>query len=199
MLLNPDNVEKLTLKGEHFSDVVCRIVYSAIRKKFEKDNTKEHISEEAVTLIYEKNQDLFSVKGIDNAKEAKAYIFQDYDREESFDWMYSQNIIKEQYKKKKYTEALSKAIEKVNEKGIDTAINTLDMDLKNLDRDNSRESSITNANNFMDKYNERTKEIEELKKSDKPIYYSPSHKLVEKYARMKKGWFNNIISGSGGG
>jgi len=199
ILYNPETIEKVTLNGEHFSDVIVRCIYTKLREKHNETDGYEFINKDVLPLIYENNKEIFNSKDITTFKEIPKYIFSDYDKESSFDWMFSENIIKDEFKKRKYIEVLEKTIENLEISSIDSSMSNLDMGLRNLDKDNPRDSTILQASNFMGIYNERSKEIEEAKKSNKPTYYKPSHPIAQKYTRIKKGWFCNIISGTAGG
>jgi len=199
ILFNPSIIERVSLKGEHFSDLITRCIYSKLKQRYDETNGYEFINKDVLPLIYESNKNIFEAKGITTFKEIPKYIFSDYDKELGFDWMFSENIIKEEYKKRMVSETFEIAIEELETNPIDSVLSNLDMSLINLEKDNPRDSTIIQADSFMDIYNKKSKEIIEAKEGDKPLYYKPSHPVIQKYARIKRGWLCNIISGTGGG
>jgi len=199
ILYNPETIEKVTLNGEHFSDVIVRCIYTKLREKHNETDGYEFINKDVLPLIYENNKEIFNSKDITTFKEIPKYIFSDYDKESSFDWMFSENIIKEEFKRRKYVEVLEKTIEDLDDASIDSAMSNLDMNLRSLDKENPRDSQLILGNTFTDIYDERTKEIEELKHNDKPSYYAPFHPVLKKYIRMKRGMCWNIIGKTGEG
>ena len=194
ILHNPEVIEKTTLRGDQFSDVTSRVIYTKLKHKYEESNNTDFINQDYLSIIFENNQDLLNSQGIESFNHFGNHIFKNYNNE-SFDWMFGENIIKEEDKKRKYQEIFEKAQEEIVDVGIDTALSNLDMGLRKLDKHSERDSSIIQANSFMELYNQKTKEIEELKNSNKPTYYQASHPILAKYGRIKKGWFCNIISG----
>ncbi len=199
LLYNPSVLDKTTLKSDHFSDTVTRVVFSKLKQKHEETNGCDFVNKDILPLIYENNVDILNNDKIYTFKDFANHILSDYDRKSPFDWMFTENIIKDEYKKRQYRDLFEKAMYESEESNLDTVVSNLELGLKNLEKDNPRDNSIIQAGSFMDIYNKRSKEIEELKKSNKPTYYTPSHKAIQKYVRMKKGWFNSIISGAGGG
>jgi len=199
LLYNPSVLDKTTLKSDNFSDIAIRCVFSKLKQKHEDSKGYEFVNKDILPLIYENNIDIISSDYITTFKDFVNYIFSDYDRTSQFDWMFSENIIKEEHKKRQHKDLFEKAMCDSDEYSLDIVISNLELGLKNLEKDTPRDSSIIQGNSFMNIYNERSKEIEELKNTNKPTHYTPSHEAIKKYTRMKKGWFGSIISGAGGG
>lgn len=188
---NPDVLDRLTLKSDDFSDTITKALYSKMKQ------SEIGVSIELFAKLYESNRNIFDLKDIQTFHQAKKYIFFEYEKEKDFDWMYVEILLKEESKKRKYSEIFEKSMENIHKEGIDTALSNLDLSLRKLDMENPRDIELIKAENFLDLYKERTLEIEELKKSNKPTYYTFNNKILSKHVRMKLGWLWNLVAGTG--
>lgn len=190
---NPDVLDRLTLKSDDFSDTITKALYSKMKQ------SEIGVSIELFAKLYESNRNIFDLKDIQTFHQAKKYIFFEYEKEKDFDWLYVEILLKEESKKRKYTEIFEKSMENIHKEGVDTALSNLDLSLRKLDMENPRDIELIKAENFLDLYKERTLEIEELKKSNKPTYYTFNNKILGKHVRMKLGWLWNLVGKTGDG
>ena len=190
---NPELLDKITLTGDEFINAPVKIVFKKIR---EIHNKEQEVTKDVLPVIYELNKDIFEQFEMSNYKDLEKHIFHNY---EKIDWLYTENVIKEKYKKRLYQKVFEEAQLNIEKKPIDNVLNNLDIALSQLDKEDIKDNKLIQSTDFKDIYEERTKEIKELKKTGKLPYYSLYHPVLKQYVRMKRGWSWNIIAKTGAG
>ena len=193
----PSTLEKTTLSGRHFSDITVRCIFTKLKESYDETNGLEMVNKEILPHLFDNNLDLLQTQDITTLKSLTHHIFSDYDYKDNFDWLFSENIIKDNFNRRKHQELFEQSMESLEVENIDTVLTNLELGLKTLENNENRKNKIIQAESFLNIYNEESKAIEELKSNNKPTYYAPSHKVLQKYVRMQKGWFCNIIGGTG--
>lgn len=194
---NPEIIEKTELTGEEFQSIPIRVVFKILKKEYNKKKTTIVVNREILNIIFKGYEENFKKINIDTIDDFKKAIFIDSDEE--VDWLYLELILKDNYKKRQYIEALDKTIKEIKEDNVDTALSNLELKISNLQQEDLQEDKIHNLKSFINLYNQRTKEIEELKKQGKLPYYSLYHPVLRDNVRMKLGWLWNLIAKSGSG
>ncbi len=192
MFEKPELIKRTTLSVASLSDNIAKIGLKFLLNE-------EKVTRDSFTKCYTEYESLLKTQNIDSLTDFEDYIFGTYPEDREFDWMYVENVLKNNHLKRRYTELLEKAGSEIEDVSLDTAISNLDMAMRNLEKDNNKEVAIIKADTFLDIYDRDTLEIEEAKNSNKPTYYTLFHPVLKKYLRMKLGWNINLISKTGGG
>jgi len=190
MFEKPELIERTTLSVASLSDNVAKVGLKFLLNE-------EKVTRDGFTKCYTEYETLLKTQNIDSLTDFEDYIFGTYPEDREFDWMYVENVLKNNHLKRRYIELLEKAGSEIEDVSLDTAISNLDMAMRNLEKDNNKEVAIIKADTFLDIYDRNTLEIEEAKKNDKPAYYTLHHPVLQKYVRSKIGWLFNVIGATG--
>lgn len=200
LILNPEIVEKTSLKYTDFHDVIVKNTFRFIMSKYEETQECSFISYSVISEFYDKYEKNLKELTDDDGftyKDLHEYLSLEYTT--PFDWMYSEQVIKSHSLKREHKNLLIKALEDLDENETDTVISSLDMGLRNLEKEMPNEDVMIKASSYHDIYDEETKRIEEDLASGKLPYYTFSDSVIKENVRMVRGSYFTIVASSGTG
>ena len=200
IILNPEVIEKTSLKFNDFSDSVVRNIFRFIMTKYEETQEYSFMSYSVISEFYDKYEknlkELVDDDGF-SYKDLHEYLSLEYAT--PFDWLYSEQVIKTYSVKKEHKDLLTKALEDLDNNETDTVISSLDMGLRNLEKELPNEDVLIKAVSYHDIYDEETKRIDEDLKLGKLPYYTFSDSIIKEHVRMVRGSYFAIVAASGVG
>lgn len=200
LILNPEIIEKTTLKYNDFSDVISSNIFRFVMSKYEEVQEYSFISYGVLNEFYDKYstklKDIVDDEGF-SYKDLEEYLKHEYST--PFDWLYSEQVIKSHSIKRSHKNILMKAIDDLDTTETDIVISSLDMELRNLEKEMPTEDVLIKASSFSEVYDEETKRIEQDLKDGKLPYYTFSDSVIKENVRMIRGSYFTIIAGSGSG
>lgn len=200
LINNPEVIEKTQITSEDFQDNVVKNIYRFLMSKYIENQDYSFISYSAINEFYDKYEKNLKQLADDDGftyKDLHEYLSSEYNT--PFDWLYSEQVIKNHSTRRNYKKVLEKALEDLDKNDIDVAISSLEIGIKAIEKENPVEDVLIQAADYHDIYDLETERINKDLQDGKLPYYTFSDVVIRDNVRMIRGSYFTIVAGSGAG
>jgi KaiC/GvpD/RAD55 family RecA-like ATPase len=200
LIINPEILEKTSLKYTDFDDSIVKNIFRFIMSKYSETQEYSFMSYSVISEFYDKyEKNLKELTDDDGFTYKDLHEYLSFEYTNPFDWLYSEQVIKTISIKREHKNLLTKALEDLDDNETDTVISSLDISLRNLEKEMPNEDVLIKASSYHGLYDEETKRIEEDLTLGKLPYYTFADSIIKEHVRMVRGSYFTIIAASGVG